>query len=380
MRKGAVIAAIALALATVGVAARLINHADLRERAEDAATPTVSVVPVKLAPPTQELVLPGTVEAWAEAPLYARTNGYLKKWNYDIGAQVKAGDVLAEIETPEVDQQTRQAEADLAQAQANEQLAKSTADRYQDLFKQHYVSKQDLDDRISNLAAKRALLDSAKANLQRLKETQGFQKIVAPFDGTVTARRTDVGQLVSNGGAGAELFHIADTRKLRIYVQVPQSYAPSAQPGVDADLRFAEHPDRPYPAKIVRTANAIDPSTRSLLTQLEVDNAKGELLPGAYAEVHLKLPGPTDTLRIPANALIFRAEGMQVATVTPDNKVALKNVTLGRDFGTEVEVLGGVGRDDKLIVNPPDSITADMAVRVAQESAPAGKGPGGSKP
>lgn len=365
MRKGVVITATALTLATVGVAARLMNRAELRDRAENASIPTVSVVAVKLAPPTQDLVLPGTVEAWSDAPLYARTNGYLKKWNFDIGASVKEGDVLAEIDTPEVDQQTRQAEADLAQAQANEQLAKSTADRYQDLFKQHYVSKQDLDDRISNLAAKRAALDAAHANLGRLKRTQGFQKILAPFDGTVTARHTDVGQLVTNGSN--ELFHMADTHKLRVYVQVPQSYAPSAQPGLDADLRFAEHPDHPYPAKIVRNANALEPSTRTLLTELEVDNSKSELFPGAYAEVHLKLPGPTDTLRIPANTLIFRAEGMQVASVTPDSKVQLKSVTLGRDFGTEVEVLGGVSRDEKLIVNPPDSITGDTLVRVAPD-------------
>jgi RND family efflux transporter MFP subunit len=377
MNKSVAVTAIALTLATVGVAARLMNRADLRDRAESAATPTVAVVPVKLAPPTQDLVLPGTVEAWADAPIYARTNGYLKKWYFDIGAAVKEGDVLAEIDTPEVDQQTRQAEADLAQAEANLQLAKSTADRYQDLFKQHYVSKQDLDDRISNLAAKRALLDAAKANLGRLKRTQGFQKVIAPFDGTVTARRTDLGQLVTNGGN--ELFHIADTRRLRIYVQVPQTYAPSAQPGVGADLVFADHPDHPYPAKIVRNANAIEPSTRTLLTELQVDNPNGELFPGSYTEVHLKLPGPTDALRIPANTLIFRSEGTQVATVTPDNKVQLKNVTLGRDFGTEVEVLAGVSRDEKLIVNPPDSIAADTLVRIAPEK-PAEPGPGGSKP
>jgi RND family efflux transporter MFP subunit len=376
MRKGVAITAIALTLAAVGVAARLINRAELRDRAEDAATPMVSVVAVKPAPPTQELVLPGTVEAWSDAPIYARTNGYLKRWLVDIGAPVKAGDVLAEIDTPEIDQQTHQAEADLAQAQANQQLAKSTADRYQGLFKQHYVSKQDLDDRISNLAAKRALLDSAKANLQRLRETQGFQKLVAPFDGTVTARHTDVGQLVGNN-AGTELFHVSDLRKLRVYVQVPQAYAPSAQPGLDADLRFAERADRKWPAKIVRTASSIEAATRTLLVQLEVDNAKGELYPGAYAEVHLQLPGPVDTLRVPANTLIFRAEGMQVAIVTPDNKVQLKTVTLGRDFGTEVEVLAGVTRDERLIVNPPDSIAADQAVRIAPDQpAPAA----GSKP
>ncbi len=379
MRKGVAVIAVALTLATVGVAARLINRAELRDRAEDAAIPTVAVVAVKLAPPTQDLVLPGTVDAWADAALYARTNGYLKKWNFDIGATVKAGDVLAEIETPEVDQQARQADADLAQAQANEQLAKSTADRYRDLFKQHYVSKQDLDDRISNLAAKRALLDSAKANLQRLKETQGFQKLVAPFDGTVTARHTDVGQLVSNA-AGTELFHIADVHKLRVFVQVPQAYAPSAQPGLDADVSFAERPDHPYPAKIVRTSNALDPATRTLRTELEVDNGKGELLPGAYAEVHFKLAGPADTLRIPANALIFRAEGMQVAAVTPDNKVQLKPVTLGRDFGTEVEVLSGVSRDERVIVNPSDSIGPDSVVRIAPEKPAPANSPAASKP
>ncbi len=378
-RSAAILAlAVVLLLGASGIAARLHNRAELARRAEENATPVVAVVSVKAAPPTQELVLPGTVEAYVDAPIYARTNGYLKRWLVDIGAQVKAGDLLAEIDTPEVDQQLRQAEADLVQAEANEKLARSTAERYRKLLVTDSVSRQDADDRRGDWEAKQALLKAAQANVQRLRDTQAFQRIVAPFDGTITTRRVDVGQLVSNG-AGNELFHIADLRKLRIYVQVPQNYAPSARPGVAAEVRFAERPTQPYSATIVHTADALDPAARSLLTELQVDNANGELFPGAYAEVHFKLPGPAGTIRVPANALLFRAEGPQVATLQGEDRVALKSVVLGRDFGTELEVLSGVAPQERVIVNPPDSIFDGARVRIAQMQKPQSKPEAGAQ-
>lgn len=358
-----VIGVVTLALA--GIALRLYARAELRQRADDSAIPVVAVTQVKRAPATQELVLPGSVEAWVDAPIYARANGYLKRWLVDIGAHVNAGDVLAEIDTPEIDQQAVQAQAELAQALANEQVARSAAQRYQKLLVINAVSKQDAEDRAGDYKAKKALRESAQANLQRLRETRGFQQIVAPFDGTVTARRTDIGQLVSNGG-GTELFHIADLRKLRIYAQVPQPYAPATRPGLTAELRFAERPNQNYPATIVSTADALDAASRTLLVQLQVDNEKGELFPGAYGEVHFKLPGPADTVRVPANTLIFRADGMQVASVGADNRVTLKSITVGRDFGTDIEVLTGVSADERVIVNPSDSIGQGAEVRIAQ--------------
>ena len=366
----AVVAAVALAAA--GIALRLHARAELRKRADDSAIPVVLVTQVKRAPATQELVLPGSVEAWVDAPIYARANGYLKRWLVDIGAHVKAGDLLAEIDTPEIDQQTNQAQAELAQAQANEQLARSTTQRYQKLLVTNAVSRQDAEDRAGDYKAKKALRDSAQANLQRLRDTRGFQQIVAPFDGTVTARHTDIGQLVSNG-SGTELFHIADLRKLRIYAQVPQPYASATQPGVTAELRFAERPNQSYPATIVSTADALDAASRTLLVQLEVDNQKGELFPGAYGELHFKLPGPADTVRAPANTLIFRGDGMQVAVVGADNRVTLKPITVGRDFGTDIEVLTGVTAEDRIIVNPSDSIGQGAEVRVAENKTGAQK-------
>ena len=360
----------AMALAAAGIALRLHARAELRKLADDSAIPVVLVTQVKRAPARQELVLPGSVEAWVDAPIYARANGYLKRWLVDIGAHVKAGDLLAEIDTPEIDQQAVQAQAELAQAQANEQLARSTTQRYQKLLVTNAVSRQDAEDRAGDYKAKKALRDSAQANLQRLRDTRGFQQIVAPFDGTVTARHTDIGQLVSNG-SGTELFHIADLRKLRIYAQVPQPYASATQPGLTAELRFAERPNQSYPATIVSTADALDAASRTLLVQLEVDNQKGELFPGAYGELHFKLPGPADTVRVPANALIFRGDGMQVAVVGADNHVALKPITVGRDFGTDIEVLTGVTTEDRIIVNPSDSIGQGAEVRIAEnKSAP----------
>jgi RND family efflux transporter MFP subunit len=360
-------------VAVFGILSRLESRYMLRHANELASMPTVAVVKAVAGPRTQELVLPGTVEAYVSAPIYARTNGYLKQWLVDIGAQVKAGQLLAEIDAPEVDQQILQAEADARTAEANESLAHSTAERWQTLLKTDSVSKQEADERSGDYAAKKAAAASAQANLHRLHELQGFQRIVAPFDGTVTERNTDVGQLVSNG-SGRALFTVSDLRKLRVYVQVPQPYAPSTRIGLAADLVFAERPTQKYPAKIVRTADALDPASRTLRVELEVDNAKGELFPGAYTEVHFQTPASATTVRIPAGTLLFRTEGTQVATLTPDNHVELKSVNLGRDFGTELEVLSGLEPNEMVVLNPPDSLEAGVQVRVIQPAATAKDG------
>jgi RND family efflux transporter MFP subunit len=346
--------------------ARIHARAALTQQTQDDATITVTTTKLGPGKSGDELVLPGTVQAFVDAPIYARTSGYVKRWLVDIGGPVKAGDLLAELETPEVDQQKQQAEADFATATANYQLSSSTAERYKGLVASDSVSKQDADDRLGDAAAKKAQLASAKANLDRNRQLEGFKHVVAPFDGIVTARNVDIGTLVNAGGTGQELFHVADTRKLRIYVQVPQSYAAAMKPGLEAKLHFAEHPGQEYPAKLVRTANAIDPVQRTLRVELQSDNPDGALLAGGYSEVHLKLPVAAQTLRLPSNALLFRSSGMQVAVVGADNKVTLKSIKVGRDFGTEIEVVDGVTSDDTLVVNPPDSLSDGQAVRIAE--------------
>jgi RND family efflux transporter MFP subunit len=363
--------AAALLLAVWGIFSRLEARAALRKAAAETAIQTVAFTTAQHGTGSEELVLPGSVQAYADAPIYARTSGYLKRWLVDIGTPVKSGQLLAEIDAPEVDQQLRQAEADLATARANNELAQSTAKRWKELLATDSVSKQDADEKLSDAAAKQALVDSAAANVARLRELASFKRIVAPFDGVITARNTDIGALISagTGTPGQALFQIAATSRLRVYVQVPQSYAPQTRVGIPAELHFAERPGRSYPVRIVSTANALDPGTRNLLVQLEADNSQGELFPGAYGEVHFKLPTRADTVRLPANTLLFRGDGLQVATLGPDDKVQLKAVSLGRDFGAEVEVLSGVNLGERVIVNPPDSIADGAAVRIAQPPA-----------
>ncbi|MDB5987830.1 MAG: efflux transporter periplasmic adaptor subunit [Nevskia sp.] len=360
--------AVVVLLAVWGIFSRLHARSELRKSTDADSAPTVAVVKIDDTPPAEELVLPGNVQAFADAPIYARTNGYLKRWLVDIGTPVKSGQLLAEIDAPEVDQQYHQAQADLDTAQANETLARSTSERWKGLLETESVSKQETDEKRGDFEAKQALTASARANLKRLQDTQGFQRIVAPFDGTITARNTDVGQLIGSTSGGVELFHISDLRKLRVYVQVPQPYAPAMQVGLAADLRFAERAAQAYPAKIVRTADALEPNSRTLLVQLEVDNSQGELFPGAYTEVHFKLPVPAGALRIPANALIFRSAGLMVGTLSADHHVVLKPITVGRDFGTSLEVTGGLSAGESVIVNPPDSLAQGVLVRVAQPS------------
>jgi RND family efflux transporter MFP subunit len=310
------------------------------------------------------------VQAYYEAPIYARTSGYLKVWHTDIGATVKKGQVLAEIDTPEVDQQLRQAQADLATAQANYELARTTHERWQGLLATESVSQQDADQRAGDAAAKAAARQSAAANLARLRELESFKRVVAPFNGVVTQRNTDVGALINAGqNPGSALFRVADTHRLRIYVSVPQAYAAAIQPGLAAALVFADRPAQRYSASVASTARALDAASRTLQVELQIDNAAGELLPGSYAQVHFTLSA-ANTLRVPVNTVLFRAHGLEVATLDNEHRVHLKSITQGRDFGTEIEVLTGVDAADILVVNPPDSISEGAPVRIAQPRPP----------
>ena len=368
--------AIVAAIVISGILPRIHARADLDKETAEMAIPTVSVVHPKRGAPAQEVVLPANVQAYIDAPIYARTNGYLKHWYADIGAHVKAGQLLADIETPEVDQQLRQSRADLATAEANLNLSQITATRYADLLKSDSVSKQDADNAAGDYAAKQATVHSAQANVSRLEELQAFEKIYAPFEGVITARNTDIGALIdsgSSGGTRTELFHIAQPDKLRVYVNVPEAYSQAAKPGLTADLVLSEFPGRFFPGTLVRTAEAIDQSTRTLLVEIRVNNPTGTLLSGAYAEVHLKLPTATSAFILPVNALLFRAEGLRVAAVTDGHHADLKQVTLGHDFGSEVEVVAGLTGDESIIVNPPDSIVAGEEVRIAQPAAGSGE-------
>ena len=356
---------VALILVTWGEVHRVMARSTLRQKTvEEAAQIVVTVAPTRSAL-GEELVLPGTVQAYSEARIYARTNGYLKSWMVDIGSAVRKGQLLAEIDTPEVDQQLAQAVADLATARANESLSNTTNRRWNDLLATESVSKQDADEKAGDAAAKKAIAESAAANVSRLRQLESFKHVVAPFDGIITARNTDIGALINAGeSTGSELFRVADTHKLRIYVQVPEPYAAAAKPGLEADLRFSEQAGKGYAATTVRTANALDPVLRTLQVELELDNAQNQLFPGAYAEVHFKMAGSASSVRLPANTVLFRAPGPQVAIVDAQHRIQLKSIVQGRDFGGTIEVLSGLGPDDAVVVNPPDSIVDGATVRV----------------
>jgi RND family efflux transporter MFP subunit len=361
------------AVVVAGVLPRIHARAALKDRTNDLAVPAVNVTHPKLGATQTEIILPGNIQAFTDSPIYARTNGYLKKWYVDIGGRVKQGELLADIETPEIDQQMDQAKADLNTAQANFQLSEITSKRYEDLLKTDSVSRQDVDNAHGDFEAKKAMVASAQSNLKRLEELQAFEKIYAPFDGVITARNTDVGHLI-NSGAGApaaELFHIASLRTLRVYINVPQQYSQSAKPGIVANLTLQEFPGRKFPGKLVRTADAIDLASRTLLVEVDVDNANGELLPGAYTEVHLAVPAGVPAFILPVSALIFRGDALQVGTVENGDKAALQNITLGHDFGSTVEVVSGLKADDSVITNPPDSLVAGEKVRVVTGNAAA---------
>jgi RND family efflux transporter MFP subunit len=350
--------AVVVVVVIAGVVPRMRAKTALRKETDQSAIPTVDVIHPKQGSPHQEIVLPGNIQAFIDAPIYARTNGYLKKWYVDIGARVKAGQLLAEIDTPEVDQQLQSARADLNTAQANSNLAQITANRYEDLKNTDSVSKQDVDNANGDYAAKKATENSSAFNVKRLEDTKAFQNIYAPFDGVITARDTDIGQLIDSGSSTTqkELFHIAAIKTLRVFINVPQQYSIAAKPGLTADLTLGEYPGRRFQGMLVRTSNSIDLTSRTLLVEVDVNNSSGELLPGAYTEVHLKLPRDVPTMILPVSALIFRAQGLQVATVDSNNKTKLASISLGRDFGSEVEVLSGLNADDTVIVNPQDSV------------------------
>jgi membrane fusion protein, multidrug efflux system len=362
-------AAVACAALALGIVPRVFAHRDLAQQTSALAEPTVSVMRPNPAPPLQEILLPGNVEALRQTPIYARASGYLKKWTVDIGAQVKAGQLLAEIDAPEVDDQLRQARADQNQAQANQQLAEVTARRYQDLLVTNSVSRQEADAMASDAKAKQALLEAATSNVERLEKLQSYEKVYAPFDGTITARNVDVGALIEAGSAGGparELFDLAQTSTLRVYVDVPQDYSRQvAAPGATAYLTLSQFPGRRFPGQIVRNAGSINPVTRTLRLEVDVANADRALLPGSYAQVHLELRAGRPAYSVPVNTLLFRPEGVEVAIVDGNGVVALKTITIGRDFGSRVEVSSGLAGNEAVILNPSDAISNATRVRVS---------------
>jgi RND family efflux transporter MFP subunit len=373
MKSRPIVASCALALAAVGavvwgISARTRELAEVTKETQDHAVTPVAVVTPERGLPQEEIVLPGTMQPFVDSPIYARTSGYLKRWYADIGTRVQAGQLLAEIDAPEVEQQLLQARADEATEQANARLARTTADRYRELIKTESVAQQDLDNANGNLEARQAAVASAHANVVRLERLQGFARIEAPFAGMITARNTDVGALIDSGSNARELFHIADTRRLRVFVNVPETYSRSAQAGLHADLTLKEFPGRRFAGMLARTSQSIDVASRTLLTEIDVDNARGELLPGSYCEVHLKLPGAaSSTLKLPVNAIVFKAEGLQVATVENGNRIALKTIAVGRDYGGTIEVVSGLDPNAAVVINPPDSVAEGQAVRVVAD-------------
>jgi RND family efflux transporter MFP subunit len=359
-----VLIAVAGLIVVAGIVPRLNARKALAAETNRTAAPVVTVITPSPTAPSEEVVLPGNMQAFVDAPIYARTSGYLKRWYFDIGAHVKQGQLLAEIESPEVDQQLAQAREDLKTSQADLQLAQITATRYTDLFKTDSVAKQDVDNAVQNAAAREAAVKSSQANVSRLEQMVGFEKVYVPFTGVVTARETDTGQLVQSGSTqNHELFHVASVDRLRVFVNVPQIYSHQAKPGLNADLTLPELPGRRFPGTLVRTADSFDPATRTLLVELDVPNKDGQLFPGAYTEVHFKMKSQGTTLIIPSTSLIFRSQGLRVPVVR-DGKTVLVSVTTGRDFGNTVEVLTGLTAGDKVIANPPDSLVEGEPVRV----------------
>jgi RND family efflux transporter MFP subunit len=369
-----------LAIALFVVAALLISGIWSRERARaalntetaQAALTAVSVVSPQRTTPTDEIILPGNVQPYISSPIYARTNGYLKKWYFDIGAHVKEGQLLAVIETPEVDQQLEQARSNLLTAQANLALASITKNRYQGLLKSNAVAQQDVDNAVGTYNANAAIVEADKAAVQQYSALVSFEKVYAPFDGVITARNTDIGDLINSGSNTAprtDLFHIAKPETLRVYVNVPEEYSRGVKVGMTADLILAEFPDRKFQGKLVRTADDINLTTRTLLIEIDVNNPTNTLLTGSYAEVHLAVPTQASTFLIPVNTLLFRTEGLRVGVVK-DGKVVLTTVTPGHDFGDQIEIVSGLKANDQIIINPPDSIVSGQEVKIVQATLP----------
>jgi RND family efflux transporter MFP subunit len=369
---GGIFALLAIAVVAYGLVSRAAENSRLHELTEAQATPTVAIVAPSPVENHAGLDLPGRLQAYISAPIYARVPGYLKSWKYDIGGKVKAGDVLAEIDTPDLDQQLMQARADLSVAQANAKLAQISAERWQSLAGTDAVAKQDVDTRTFTLNANMAQVKSAQANVDHLAAEEGFKHLVAPFDGIVTARATDIGALINVGAAGgAQLFMVSETRKLRVYVNVPQNYVPSVPPGTKATITVPEHPGKTYIGTVEASAQAVDPLSGTTLMQIIVDNSAGELMPGDYAGIHLEIAAAAHVLSVPSSALIFDAKGLSIATVDAANRVLLKPVTIGRDLGAVVELSSGLSPNDRVIQNPPDGIGNGAEVRLA------GPAPGG---
>ena len=356
---------------TFGILERIHTNATLRTETADLAVPTVSVVQPKRAAPSQEIVLPGNVQPFITSPVFARTNGYLEHWYYDIGTHVKKGQLLAVIASPEVDQQLQQARSNLLTAQANLELASVTKTRYEGLKKTNAVSQQDVDNAVGTYNANKAIVEADQAGVRQYSALVSFEKVYAPFDGVITARNTDIGDLInagSNANAKTDLFHIAQPGMLRVYVNVPEEFSQQTKPGLTADLKLAEFPGRMFTGKLVRTAEAINYTTRTLLVEVDVDNPSGELLSGAYAEVHFKVPGQASTYILPVDTLLFRKEGLNVAIVE-NGKAKLVPVVAGHDFGTSIEIVSGLKGNESVIESPPDSIVTGETVQIAAPQA-----------
>jgi len=349
---------------------RRTQYQALAEETEKLAIPTVAVIHPSVEASEEDLVLPGTMQAYVESPIYARTNGYLKAWYHDIGSRVREGELLADIDTPEVDQQLSQARADLKTAQANANLSKITATRYQELIKTDGVSKQEVDNAVGDLEAKIAIVNSSEANVHRLEDLESFKHIYAPFSGFITKRNVDIGTLVNagNGGTSQQLFVLSQTDPIRVYLSVPETYAPSIHAGLGAYLELTQFPGQRFEGKVVRTAEAIDTNTRTLLTEVDVPNHNGALLPGGYAQVHLQVKVSGARLAVPVNALLFRSEGLSAVVIDANHRTHLKSLTIGRDYGTTLEVLQGLDAKDWIVLNPADSLEEGQEVRVKEIS------------
>jgi RND family efflux transporter MFP subunit len=355
-----------------GIWSRVKARRNLGVETSQVAVTAVSVVLPKQTAPAQEIILPGNVQPFISSPIYARTNGYLKSWSADIGAHVKQGQLLAVIDAPEIDQQLEQSLSNLNTAKANLALAEITKNRYQGLLTKNAVAQQDADNAVGTFNANKAMVDANQANVKQLQALQSFERIYAPFDGVITARNTDIGELINSGSSGTaktDLFHISQPGKLRVYVNVPEEYSQGIKVGMTADLALTEFPGRKFQGKLVRTAEAINLTTRTLLIEIEVDNPTGTLLTGSYAEVHLKVATQASTLLLPVNTLLFRSEGLRVCVVK-DGKVVLSAVSPGRDFGNQIEVVSGLRPADQVIINPPDSLVSGQQVQIVQATLP----------
>ncbi len=359
-------AIVAVVIIVVGITTRKVADAKLQEWTEAQAVPVVAVAPPDTHGKTSTFSLPGRLEAYTQAQMYARVSGYVKSWEADIGTPVKAGQLLAEIDAPDLDQQIMQAEATLASAQANSVLADMTLTRGQSLIKTYAISQQDLDQRAADASNKQGLVRAAKANLDRLRVLEQYKRIVAPFDGLVTARTTDVGALINAGaGGGPPMFVVSETSKLRVYVNVPQNYVPNIPVGTRAQISVPEYQGRTFPATVEASAQAVDVASGTTRMQLVVDNSRGELMTGDFTNVSFDLPHPEIAINVPASALIFNQRGLQVATVDSDGRIVLKQVAISRDLGNEVELASGISADDRVVTNPPDGILTGDKVRIA---------------